>query len=168
MNTKTNIILIGMPASGKSSAGIRVAQALGMDFVDSDDIIREQMGSSLANIIEEKGIDGFIEIENRINATLNYDHTVIATGGSAVYGEEAMKHFHAIGTIVYLACSCKELLSRIPDVKARGVVLRDEQTFDDLYNERVPLYERYADITVNQGIWDEDLLVDNLLSALSK
>lgn len=147
---KDNIVLIGMPGVGKSTVGVILAKVLGYQFVDADFVIQEQEGKLLHEIIEEVGTDGFIEVENRVNAGLMVDHCVIATGGSVVYGVEAMEHLKEIGTVVYLSLPFDVLNRRLHDIKGRGVVLKDGQTLQDLYEERVPLYEKYADITVEE------------------
>lgn len=144
-----NIILIGMPGCGKSTVGVVLAKAANMDFVDSDLVIQREMGMKLAEIIERHGDDGFRDIENRINAALDVQNSVVATGGSVVYGEEAMRHLKALGKVVYLKLSCETVTERLGDLHARGVTIRPGWTLRDLYNERCPLYERWADITID-------------------
>lgn len=143
-----NIILIGMPGSGKSTVGVVLAKRLGYEFVDSDLIIQKRTGRLLHELIEENGIEGFWKIENDVNASLDMDNSIIATGGSVIYGEDAMKHLGEIGTVVYLQISYDELKERLGDLNARGVTLRPGQTLRDLYEERIPLYEKYADMTI--------------------
>lgn len=143
-----NIVLIGMPGAGKSTVGVVLAKHAGFKFVDSDLVIQEQTGMLLHEIITKEGDDGFRQVENRINASLQVKHSVIATGGSVVYGREAMKHLREIGTVVYLKLSCEAIEERLGDLKERGVTLREGQTLRQLYDERIPLYERYADVTV--------------------
>lgn len=147
---KDNIVLIGMPGAGKSTAGVILAKVLGYQFVDADLVIQEEEGKRLHEIIEEVGTDGFIEVENRVNASLAAEHSVIATGGSVVYGTEAMEHLKAIGTVIYLKLPYEVVRKRLSDIKGRGVVLKDGQTLKDLYEERVLLYEKYADIIVDE------------------
>lgn len=147
---KKNIILIGMPGVGKSSVGVVLAKILGYRFVDSDLVIQEQEGKLLCELIEERGIEGFLEVENRVNASLNCEKCIIATGGSAVYGTEAMEHFKEIGIVLYLRADYESINERLGNLKGRGVVLKDGQTLMDLYNERAPLYEKYADIIVDE------------------
>lgn len=150
-----NIVLIGMPGVGKSTVGVILAKELGYQFVDADLLIQKREKRLLKEIIASEGVDGFIEIENQVNASIEAEQTVIATGGSVVYGMEAMKHLKEIATVVYLKLSYKALSKRLGDLKNRGVVLRDGQTLKDLYEERVVLYEKYADITIdeeNKGI----------------
>ena len=150
MNGK-NIILIGMPGVGKSSVGVVLAKIFGYRFLDSDLIIQEEEGKLLHEIIAEEGLEGFIQIENRINANINCEKSIVATGGSAVYGKEAMEHFKEIGTVVYLKSDYKTIKKRLGDLVARGVAMKEGQTLKDLYEERVPLYEKYADIIVDES-----------------
>lgn len=146
---KDNIILIGMPGVGKSSVGVVLAKALGYHFVDSDLVIQQTEGRLLSEIIEEKGNDGFIEVENNINSKIDVKRTVLATGGSAVYGTDAMEHFRNIGTILYMKASFETIDSRLSNLVGRGVAMKKGQTLKELYEERCVLYERYADITLN-------------------
>ena len=163
---KNNIVLIGMPGVGKSTVGVILAKVLGYQFLDADLVIQEQEGKLLHEIIEEKGTDGFIRVENRVNASLDTDKTIIATGGSVVYGTEAMEHLKEIGQVVYLEVTFEELEKRLADIKGRGVVLRVGQTLKDLYLERTPLYEKYADVTVNEEGLGVEETVDVLVQKL--
>jgi shikimate kinase len=164
---KNNIILIGMPASGKSTVGVILAKILGYNFVDADIVIQEKESRKLSQIIEEEGVQGFIEIENRINSQIEVEKTVISTGGSAVYGKEAMDHYKNIGKVVYLKVSMEVLTKRLNDVKQRGVVMREGQSLTSLYNERSVLYEKYADITIDEENLSMEEVVARLLAALS-
>lgn len=156
---QNNITLIGMPASGKSTIGVILAKFTRCDFLDTDLLIQKQTGHSLAELLAEHGVDGFCKIENEICASVQAENTIIATGGSAVYGEDAMRHFKEIGKVVYLKVPLRELRRRLGDLEQRGVALRDGMTLADLYNERVPLYERYADVTVDEtGKWTEKVV----------
>ncbi len=146
---KNNIILIGMPGSGKSTVGVVLAKKLGFQFIDSDLVIQEQSGKLLYQLIEELGEAGFLVLENKINAQIQADKSVIATGVSAVYGEEAMRHFKKTGTVVYLKLPYEELEVRLGDLHKRGVVIKKGSSLRELYEERTPLYEKYADITVD-------------------
>ena len=139
-----------MPGVGKSTVGVVLAKALGYQFVDADLLIQEAEGKLLSELIEEHGTDGFIEIENRVNSQIQTHRSVIATGGSVVYGKEAMEHLKSIGTVVYLKQNLRVLQRRLRNLKGRGVVLKEGQTLVDLYKERTVLYEKYADITVDQ------------------
>lgn len=144
----SNIVLIGMPGCGKSTVGVVLAKALQMDFVDSDIVIQKTMNLKLSEIIEQYGDIGFRKIENDVNAGLQLTNSVIATGGSVIYGEGAMAHLREIGTVVYLKLSYPAIEDRLGDLHARGVTLLPGQTLRDLYNERIPLYEQYAHVTV--------------------
>ena len=148
---KRNIILIGMPGVGKSSVGVVLAKVLGYRFLDSDLVIQETEGKLLHEIIEEQGVEGFVQVEDRINASINCEKSIVATGGSAVYGENAMAHFKEIGTIVYLKSDYDTIEERLGDLRARGVVMKEGQTLRELYDERCPLYEKYADIIVDES-----------------
>ena len=144
-----NIVLIGMPGAGKSTVGVVLAKNMGMSFMDSDLVIQEQEGKKLHEIIEECGSDGFLKVEERIDASLNPTNTVIATGGSVVYGAKEIEHLREIGTVCYLKLSYKSIRDRLGDLAQRGVVLKNGQTLLDLYEERTPLYEKYAQITID-------------------
>ena len=139
---KNNIVLIGMPGVGKSTVGVILAKVLGYQFVDADLLIQKSEGKLLKDIIAEKGTDGFIEVENCVNASIQAENTIIATGGSVIYGKEAMAHLKEIGTVVYLHVPFATLEKRLADIKGRGVVLKEGQTLYDLYLERTPLYEK--------------------------
>lgn len=146
---RDNIVLIGMPSCGKSTIGVVLAKAMGYRFVDSDLVIQEQTGKLLCELIQEQGLEAFNAIENDVNASLQFHKAVIATGGSVIYGEEAMQHLSEIGLVVYLKLSLESLVERIGDLTARGVSIKEGQTFSELFEERRPLYEKYADVTVD-------------------
>lgn len=157
-----NMILIGMPTAGKSTIGVVAAKRLGYGFIDSDLLIQEQEGCLLKDIIEEKGIDGFLAIENQVNRDIITDRSVIAPGGSAIYCKEAMEHFKKIGTVIYLQASYETIAGRLENIKGRGVVLRDGQTLKDLYEERIRLCEQYADLTV----CEDGITIDETIEAV--
>ncbi len=163
-----NITLIGMPASGKSTVGVLLAKRLGYSFVDVDIVIQEQEGRLLKEIIAKEGQDGFLAVENRINAGLNVRHSVIAPGGSVIYGKEAMEHLKEISTVVYLKLSYESVEERLGNLVDRGVVLKDGMTLRDLYEERVPYYEKYADITIDENGLDAGKTVDRLRSIMEE
>ncbi len=146
---KQNIILIGMPGAGKSTVGVVLAKNLGYRFIDSDILIQDQYGKLLHEIIEERGTEGFWKVENDVNAAIQDTQCVIATGGSAVYGRNAMAHLQNIGMVVYLRLSYESVKERLGDLNQRGVTLKKGQTLKSLYEERIPLYEQYAHITVD-------------------
>ncbi len=163
---KDNIILIGMPTSGKSTVGVILAKILGYNFVDADIVIQEKEKRKLSEIIETEGVDGFIDIENRINSHIEAEKTVIATGGSVVYGKEAMDHYKNIGKVVYLKVDMEILTKRLKDVKQRGVVMKPGQSLVSLYHERSALYEKYADITIDEKDHTMEEVVADLLAQL--
>lgn len=163
---KDNIVLIGMPGVGKSTVGVILAKVLGYQFIDADLVIQEQEQRLLCEIIEQEGTQGFIEVENRVNASIEAKHAIIATGGSVVYGREAMEHLGEIGTVIYLEVPYDALARRLADIKGRGVVLRDGQTLSDLYEERTPLYEKYADICIHEGGLGVEQTVDQIVEKL--
>lgn len=161
-----NIILIGMPGVGKSTIGVILAKIMGYRFVDADIVIQEQEGRLLKDIIAQEGVDGFIKIEDRVNRNLNMKKAVIATGGSAVYGKNAMENYKETSTIIYLKLDYEALDDRLSDIKGRGVVLRDGQTLKDIYDERTKLYVEYADIIIDEGSLDVEKTVERLLEEL--
>ena len=145
-----NIILTGMPGVGKSTVGVILAKEIGYRFLDSDLLIQEREKRLLKEIIAEEGIDGFLKIENQVNASIDAEKTVIATGGSAIYGSGAMRHFKETGRVVYLHLEYDQLKKRLGDLKDRGVVLREGQTLLDIYKEREILYRQYADLVLDE------------------
>ena len=147
---KDNIVLIGMPASGKSTAGVILAKVLGKKFIDTDLVIQEREKALLADIIKDKGVAGFMKIEEEAILSVDVNNTVIATGGSAVYGEKAMEHLKENGTVIYLKVEKDELFKRLTDIKERGVVLREGENIEEMYDSRIVLYEKYADIIIEE------------------
>lgn len=156
---KDNIILIGMPGAGKSTVGVVLAKKLGYAFVDSDLVIQSREGKLLHEIIEEQDIEGFWAVEEEANASIDVHRTVIATGGSVVYGRRAMEHLKQIGVVVYLKLSCAAIADRLGDLSERGVTLKEGQGLAELYSERVPMYEQYADVTIDC----EELLIREIV-----
>lgn len=155
---KNNIVLIGMPGCGKSTVGVLLAKLIGYDFLDSDLLIQRQEGKKLFQIINEKGLDYFNALENEINSEIAVEETVIATGGSVVYGEDATRHLADIGTIVYLNVPLTEIEKRVTNLSTRGIAMEKGMTLSDLYKERNVLYEKYADVIVD---CDGKSLLDN-------
>ena len=148
--TMNNVTLIGMPGSGKSTIGVILAKALGYQFLDTYLVRQTQEKRHNSQIIAQEGPERFKEIENKVNASVDVTETVIAPGGSVIYCEEAMKHLRSIGKVVYLKISLESLSKRLGNLRGRGVLLKEGQTLKDLYEERVPLYEKYADIVVDE------------------
>lgn len=155
MKDGKSIVLIGMPVQGRVRSVLFWQKRIGYQFLDADLLIQEQEGMLLKDIIATKGHDGFLAVENQVNRDVDAKHSVIATGGSAVYCEEAMLHYKDTCQIVYLRCPYEILTKRLGDLKGRGVALKEGQTLLDLYEERSVLYEKYADIIIdedNKGI----------------
>lgn len=163
-----NITLIGMPAAGKSTVGVLLAKRLGYSFVDVDILIQQKEKRLLKQIIAEDGQEGFMAIENRVNAEIDVDQSIIAPGGSVIYGKEAMEHLKEISTVVYLKLSYEEVEHRLGNLVDRGVVLKDGMTLRDLYDERIPYYEKYADITIEEGGKSIGATVDELRDIMEK
>ena len=163
---KKNIVLIGMPGVGKSTVGVILAKLLGYKFVDTDLVIQEKEGKLLKEIISEKGVDGFIETENRILSSFRVKEAVIATGGSVVYGNQAMKNLAKNGIVVYLKLDYKKLKYRLGNIKNRGVVIRESQSLSGLYKERIPLYEKYSDIIVDENGCNVEKTISKIVAEL--
>ena len=165
---KQNVVLIGMPGVGKSTVGVILAKVLGYEFVDSDLLIQKAEKRLLREIIAQEGQAGFLKIENRVNASIDMEKTVIATGGSVVYCTEAMEHLKKIGTVVYLKLDYEILKKRLGNLRCRGVVLRKGQTLKDLYDERVVLYEKYADITIAEDGLNVEQTIEKIVAQIQK
>ena len=163
-----NIVLIGMPGCGKSTVGVLLAKSLLMHFVDTDLTIQSIYKKSLSAIIEDEGLDAFKRIENEVLASVETENAVIATGGSAVYGAEAMAHLGATGTVVHLDVPLATIKARLSDIKSRGVAIADGYTIDDLYAERAPLYKKYANVTVPCDGKTAEECVDAIVAALKQ
>ena len=163
-----NIVLIGMPGVGKSTVGVVLAKVLGYQFIDADLLIQKKMNMVLSEIIKKEGTDGFMKIENDVNASIETDRTVIATGGSVVYCEEAMEHLKSIGTVIYLKLSLESLSKRLGNLVGRGVVLKKGQTLEHLYEERTPLYEKYADLTIDEENQELEDTLQTILNCYKK
>ena len=152
-----NLILTGMPACGKSTLGVVLAKTLGMKFVDTDLLIQEVQNCKLQEIIDERGMQEFLRIEEKVLSEIEAENSIISTGGSAVYSDKAMKHLGSIGDVVYIKLSLDEIERRLNNIKTRGIAMKPGETLADLYNMRVPLYEKYADITIEtQGMGIEE------------
>lgn len=142
------ITLIGMPGCGKSCMGRALAGKLKMKHIDSDRLIEKKYDKKLQVLIDELGVDAFRKIEEEVISSIHGDNLIVSTGGSAVYSDVAMNHLKSLGKVLYLYCSFETVKERLGDFSKRGVVLKEGQTLLDLYNERVPLYRKYADITI--------------------
>lgn len=163
-----NIILIGMPGAGKSTTGVILAKRIGYGFVDTDLVIQAQIGLRLQQIIDQMGLPRFREIEDQTLKNLDIDHAVIATGGSVIYCPEGMKHLSTIGTLVYLKVPLIDLTERLSDMGQRGLVIRKGQTLEHLYQQRVPLYEKYAHITIDCAGLHAEQVASNLEAELHR
>ena len=160
-----NILLIGMPSCGKSTVGVLLAKQLGYRFIDSDLLIQERTGKLLCELIAERGVEGFLSLENEVNASIEAEHAVIATGGSAIYGQRAMEHLKRNAVTVYLKIPFEALAVRLGDYTHRGVVMPAGYTLRQMYDERAALYEKYADCTVDESL--SAGLSDTVLRALA-
>ncbi len=167
MNSKKNIVLIGMPAVGKSTVGVLLAKRLGFSFVDTDIVIQAAEGRTLQEIIEADGLEHFMAVEeNRVKALSCKSH-VIATGGSVVYSEKAMASLASGGTIIYLDLGMESLKQRLKDIRSRGVVMEPKETIEGLYERRRPLYNRWASLTVNCSDLTPGDVVEKIMKQLA-
>ena len=146
---KNNIILIGMPGCGKSTLGVVLAKMLCRDFLDLDLLIQKKIGMTLQDYIDKNGVDAFLELEADIAESFECENTVLATGGSAVIKERAANHLVSLGTTVYISVPLADIEKRITDLSSRGVAMSRGETLGDVYERRVPIYEKYADIKVD-------------------
>lgn len=162
-----NIVLIGMPGCGKSTVGVLLAKALQMDFIDTDIVLQQQQGKKLQEIIDQVGNDAFLKMEEDCVCGLECDQTIIATGGSVVYGKEAMRRLHENGLVVYIRLPYEEIERRLSNLATRGVTLKKGQTLRNLYDERIPLYEAEADYTFEPEESDVQETVLDLAQRLS-
>jgi shikimate kinase len=168
MNNKSNIVLIGMPSCGKSVTGVVLAKILNKKFVDVDLMIQERAGKGLQAIINEDGIDAFKKLEEEVLLTVDFTNAVIATGGSAIYYDAAMEHLKINGTVVYIDVPIEDIKKRLKNIKTRGVAMGKGQTLDDLYNMRKPLYEKYADVTVDMSNFPPSAGIEQCIVALKR
>lgn len=164
--SKTNIVLIGMPGSGKSTCGVLAAKALLKNFFDTDLLLQNLENSKLQSIIDTKGIDYFLDAEEKAVTSLNIEGTVIATGGSVVYSEKAMEHLKSLGTVIYLHLDYDTMCNRIKNITTRGVVLKTGSSLEDMYNERLPLYKKYADYTISCSENTVEQTVEQIVKAV--
>jgi len=161
-----NIVLIGMPGAGKSTVGVILAKARGMHFTDTDIVIQKTAGRLLQDIIDTDGPEAFKKLEEETVLSLHAKNTVIATGGSVVFSEQAMEHLKKEGVVVYLKISFGAMKRRLRNITTRGIVLSYGETLRDMYDKRVPLYEKYADITVSCSEEDFETVVGKVIDAL--
>ena len=166
MHHHRNFVLIGMPGAGKSTVGVILAKALGMQFIDTDLLIQERAARMLQEILDTDGPDVFKRIEEETILSLHPRRAVIATGGSVVCSEAAMAHLKSAGVVVYLAIAYDEMTKRLRNITTRGIVLLPGQSLREMYDERVPLYEKYADITVACSGGDLESVVRRVIEAL--
>ena len=144
-----NVILIGMPGAGKSTVGVLLAKTLLADFTDTDLLIQKETKKALCDIISEKGTEYFIDLEEEVILKQSFVNSVIATGGSAVYGARAMEKLKKNGIIIYLRVELPELIRRLGDITTRGIAMGKDTGIPELFAERSPLYEKYADFTID-------------------
>ena len=160
---RNSLILIGMPGSGKSTLGLLLAKALQKDLVDTDTLIQIRKDNTPQNILDKQGYLGFREIEEEVLLNARYPNHIIATGGSAVYSEKAMHHLKQFGPIIFLDVTLPELLNRIHNIDTRGITRQPKQTFADLFDERRPLYEKYADVTIDCNNKTVEKIIDEII-----
>jgi shikimate kinase len=165
MNT---IVLIGMPGAGKSTVGVILAKTLGMNFMDTDIVIQEDAGRLLQEIIDEGGPGAFLKVEEKTLLSLHCRNAVIATGGSVVFSKRAMEYLKTDGVVLYLKISFEEMVRRLGNITTRGIVLIAGQSLRDMYNQRVPLYEEYADITIDCSGNDFETVVEKAVDELQR
>jgi shikimate kinase len=161
-----NIVLIGMPGAGKSTMGVILAKTLGRNFIDTDIVAQETTGRLLQEIIDAEGTDAFLNTEEKTILSLHCHHAVIATGGSVVFSEKAMEHLKREGVVLYLKISFEEMEHRLKNITTRGIVLVAGQSLHEMYTQRVPLYEKYADITIDCTDGDFEQCVGNAINEL--
>jgi shikimate kinase len=163
-----NIILIGMPGAGKSTVGVILAKTLGLHFIDTDIVMQDRAGRLLQEIIDTEGPGAFKKLEEETILSLDCHHTVIATGGSVVFSENAMAYLKSRGTVIYLKISLEEMVRRLKNITTRGIVLVPGQSLSAMYHERIPLYEKYADRTIDCSGDDFEKSVGKIIGVLSK
>ncbi len=165
---KKNIVLIGMPGCGKSTLGVVLAKNMNRRFIDVDLVIQRREKKKLHRIIAEEGLEYFAKVENEVGASIRARGAVIATGGSIIFGEDAMRHLSEIGTVVYLRLPLEVIKKRIRNLATRGIAMKEGETLDDVYAQRTPLYEKYADITIDcENVTFEENL-EKLINAFAK
>ena len=166
MEKKQNLTLIGMAGAGKSTLGVLLAKALGYDFIDTDILIQQKNKKLLQEIIDEDGIDVFLTIEEEVLSELQTERSIIATGGSAVYSDKAMKALKQHSIVVYLEVPYDEIVARVKNIATRGIVLKHGNSLKDAFDERQPLYHKYADIVVNCSQKDIEATLSEIIGQL--
>lgn len=167
LNREQNLVLIGMPGSGKSTVGVLLAKRLGMGFVDTDLLIQEQAGRTLQDIVDNDGYQALRHIEEQVLMALNVEHQIISTGGSAVYSVAAMAHLKAQGYVVFLDITLPEVKRRIGDYSSRGISRRPDQTLEDVFAERLALYQRYADARIKGDGLNQEAVCQLVVDAIT-
>lgn len=163
-----NIILIGMPACGKSITGVVLAKTMRKSFIDTDLLIQEREERALQDIINESGNDYFRKVEEEVLCSMDTSNSVISTGGSAIYYDSAMKHLKEQGTVVYLKVALETIEARLNNIKTRGVTMEKGATIASLYDERIPLYEKYADVIIEADGFEVEETVEAIINAVNK
>lgn len=163
-----NIVLIGMPASGKSTVGVVLAKTLGMGFIDTDLVIQQREGRLLQDIIDSDGLTAFLSAEENAILSLDCKNSVIATGGSAVFGEKAMEKLRENGVVVFLEVPLEALIKRLDNIKTRGIAAKKGQSVELILKERFPLYKKYADFTISVQNENVETTVEKIISSLVK
>jgi shikimate kinase len=165
-NEDKNIVLIGMPAVGKSTVGVLLAKRLGRYFLDTDVFIQAVTGRTLQKIIDTDGLENFCRLEAEHITCIDRTNCIIATGGSAVYSEDAMNHLKETGTIIHLYLPLDMIKKRLTDLNIRGVVISEEKTMDDLFKQRIPLYKKWADISIDCRKLTHEQVVEKIVENL--
>ena len=158
-----NIILIGLPGAGKSTVGVILAKTLGMNFIDTDILIQGRTGMRLQEIIDTGGIEAFLQIEQDTICSLHCTNTVVATGGSVVLKKPSMEYLKKNGRIVYLKITFEEMVQRLSNMTTRGIVFVQGQSLPDMYHQRVCLYERYAEVIIDNSHNDIERVIRNII-----
>jgi shikimate kinase len=161
-----NIVIIGMPSAGKSTVGVILAKTLGMNFTDTDIVIQENTGRLLQEIINTDGIDAFLKIEESTILSLNCNNSIVATGGSVVFSHRSMDYLKKDSLVIYLNLVFEEMVQRLNNITTRGIVLAEGQSLLDMYNQRISLYEKYADITIDCSKEDVEDIIEKVINEL--